>query len=103
MFSLMGNETRDIVNDEQLVICLRWVDKNVETHEEFIRLRPLSSVNAENIFLILQGVLLSLELCLFEGKAPCYVGAARMIGAKNGALKILQCLNPKVFVVHCST
>lgn len=90
MLSLMANETGDIVNAEQLVICLRWVDKNLETHEEFIRLHTLSSVNAENVFLILQGGLLSLELCLFEGKVQCYAGAATIMGAKMVFQKYLR-------------
>ena len=90
MLSLMANETGDIVNAEQLVICLRWVDKNLETDEKFIRLHTLSSVNAENVFLILQGGLLSLELCLFEGKVQCYAGAATIMGAKMVFQKYLR-------------
>ena len=50
MFSLIADETADIANTEQLVICLRWADKNLENHEEFVRVYPLSSANVEDIF-----------------------------------------------------
>ena len=36
--SLMVDETTDISNKEQLVICIRWVDKSLQPHEEFIGL-----------------------------------------------------------------
>ena len=71
MFSLMANETADIANTEQLVICLRWVDKNLENHEKSIGLHPLSSANAEKIFLMLLVILLRLGLSPFEWKEQC--------------------------------
>ena len=35
-FSLMVDETTDIANKEQLVVCLSWVDSHLEAHEDFI-------------------------------------------------------------------
>ena len=36
-------------NTEQLVFCLRYVDEDVTTHEEFIGLYHMDSTTAENI------------------------------------------------------
>ena len=33
-FSLMADETRDVSNGEQLVICLRWGSENYEVFED---------------------------------------------------------------------
>ena len=48
-YSIMADETSDSANAEQLVICLRWVDKNLETHEDFLGLYSLSDVRADTI------------------------------------------------------
>ena len=37
-FSIMVDETTDVVNTEQLVFCIWHVDDNLATHEEFIRM-----------------------------------------------------------------
>ena len=41
--SLMVDETTDISNKEQLVVCIRWVDKGLQPHEEFIGLYHVES------------------------------------------------------------
>ena len=35
-FCIMSDETRDISNTEQAVICLRYVDRNFEAKEQFL-------------------------------------------------------------------
>lgn len=34
MYSLMMDETTDVNNKEQLVLCLRWVDREFVPHED---------------------------------------------------------------------
>lgn len=36
-FSIICDEYTDIGNKEQLTICIRWVDKELEAHEDFFR------------------------------------------------------------------
>ena len=38
MFAIMADECVDISNREQLSICFRWVDSDLEVHEEFVGL-----------------------------------------------------------------
>ena len=35
-FSIICDEFTDISNKEQLNICIRWVDKELEAHEDFL-------------------------------------------------------------------
>ena len=35
-FSIICDEYTDISNKEQVTICIRWVDKELETHEDFL-------------------------------------------------------------------
>ena len=37
-FTIMADETTDISNREQLVVCIRWTDSDLEVHEDFIGL-----------------------------------------------------------------
>ena len=34
-YAIMVDETTDISNDEQVVLCLCWVDEAFDVHEEF--------------------------------------------------------------------
>jgi len=36
IFSIMVDETTDISNKEQVVICFRWVDKQLEAHNNVL-------------------------------------------------------------------
>ena len=51
----MAGECADVTNEEQLVICLRWVDENLQVHEDFVGLHPLSDTKADKLFLIPSG------------------------------------------------
>lgn len=35
-YAFMGDETTDCSNHEQFVVCLRWVDDDLQVHEDFI-------------------------------------------------------------------
>ena len=50
----MADETTDVSNNEQLIICIRWVDKDLEVHEEFIGVYPIENTKAEAIFTVLK-------------------------------------------------
>ena len=40
-FTMMWDEATDVKNVPQLVVCLRWVDENLNAHDEFIGLKCL--------------------------------------------------------------
>ena len=49
MFTLMAHETADVANIEQLVICMRWVDEQLNVHEAFTGLHPIPDTTANTI------------------------------------------------------
>ena len=61
-YSIMADETTDIINKEQFVICIRWVDNDLNANEDFIGLHELSVTNAETLAFILKDVVLRLRL-----------------------------------------
>ena len=53
----MADECADKANEEQLVICFRWVDVDFEIHEDFIGLHPLPNTKADSIVKIILDVI----------------------------------------------
>ena len=45
----MADETADVPNKEQVVICIRWVDSNFTVHEDFVGLRSVARTTADEI------------------------------------------------------
>ena len=49
IFAVLADETRDITNQEQLAICIRWVDAKFDIHEDLIGLVQLDTTTADSI------------------------------------------------------
>ena len=62
-------------NIEQLVMCLRWVDDNLEIHEDFIGLFPLDIENSETMLSVIKDAILRMNLKLSDARDQCYDGA----------------------------
>ena len=100
-FTIMVDETVDLSNKEQMVFCLRYVDDNLEVHEEFIGLYNLDSTSAEFIFSTIKAVLLRMNLRIENCRGQCYDGASNMSGVKSGvAVKITQ-IEHRALYTHC--
>ena len=54
IYTIMTDETADVSNTEQLVICFRWVDDNLSIHEDFIGLHPMARTDADSIVQVLK-------------------------------------------------
>ena len=44
-FTIMADETADVSNKEQLVICIWWVEDCFVKHEDFIGIHPLERIH----------------------------------------------------------
>ena len=71
-------------NTEQLVLCLRFVDDQLVSHEEFIGLHSMYDTTAERITRTIEDILLRLSLPLENCRGQCYDGASSMAGCKTG-------------------
>ena len=100
-FTIMVDETTDVSNVEQVVICLRWVSEKFEVLEDFIGLYEVASTAAENIYATITDVLLRLNLAISKVRGQCYDGAATMSGAKSGVVTRLNAAEPRAVFTHC--
>ena len=57
-YSIMADEITDIINEEQFVICIPWVDNDLNGNKDFVGLHELTVTNAEALSLILKDVVL---------------------------------------------
>ena len=90
----MVDETTDISNRKQVVVCIRWMDNSFEAHEEFITLEMTCRI-------VIKGVLNDHNLSVSKLRGQCYDGAATMAGAKAGVAKKLLDEEPRAVYAHC--
>ena len=97
----MVDETTVLSNTEQMVLCLRHVDDDLNVHGELIGLYSLESTSAENIMLTIQDILLRLNLSINNCRGQCYDGASNMSGIRSGVATKVSSLEPRALYTHC--
>ena len=100
-FTVMVDETADVSNMEQVVICLRWVSEDFNIQEEFIGLYEVTSTRADIIYAAITDVLQRLNLALSKVRGQCYDGAAAMCGTKSGVVTRMYKVEPRAVFTHC--
>ena len=100
-YSIMVDECTDSSNQEQGVIVLRWVDDQLQPHEEFIGLYAIPSIDSAMLVSIIKDTLVRLNLSLTKLRGQCYDGASSMRGARTGVAKQLQEIEPRAIYLHC--
>ena len=100
-FSLICDEYTDISNKEQLTLCLRWFDSDLEAHEDFVGFYQIPNIGADIITLVIQDALIRLPLSIDKCRGQCYDGANNMFGKKTGVATRIQELQPKAYPTHC--
>ena len=63
-YLIMCNEATDVKNISELVVCLRWVDNEMEVHDVFIGLKNMPNIDADLIVRELEVVLWRMHLKL---------------------------------------
>ena len=53
-FSIIADEYTDINNQEQLTICLRWVDDTLEAHEDFLGLYLIPDIASDIVVSVIK-------------------------------------------------
>ena len=100
-FSLIVDETTDISVKEQVSICLRYVSKPYEVHEDFVGFYETSLTDAATLEKIIEDVLMRLNISLKNCRGQCYDGASCMAGRLSGVQARLLEKCDKAIYVHC--
>ena len=95
-FSILGDETRDVSNQEQLALVFRFIDKNQKIREEFIKfVRCGQGLDGQAIAKVILDAVEELGLSMENCRAQGYDGAGSMAGCKKGTATRIQNLYPK--------
>ena len=76
----MADKCADVINKEQLVICLRWVDENLQVHEDFLGLHPLIDTKADSIVKVIFDTIQRMGLKTENARGQCFDGVSTMAG-----------------------
>ena len=61
-FSILADETRDLSNHEQMVVCLRWVSDEYEVFEDLVGLIRLDNITSDTLYSVLKDTIVHLGL-----------------------------------------
>ena len=100
-YGLIVDGTQDISKKEQISICLRYVDKDLLPHEEFVGLYDPPSTTGAILAECIFDVLLRLQLPVSLLRGQSYDGASNMSGQYNGCQAIIAERQPLALYVHC--
>ena len=100
-FTIMADETAEVSNKEQLVICIRRVDDFFVIHEDFIEMHPLERTNADQVVAILKNALLRINLNIQRVRWHFYDRAATKASEKIGVATAIKTINEKSLYTHC--
>ena len=89
-YSIMADEITNIINEQQFVICIRWVDNDLNANEDFIGLYELSVTNTETLGFILKDVVLLLGLDPKRLRGQCHDGCSTMMGKTTGVAATIK-------------
>lgn len=97
----MPKEVTDSSNNEQLVVCNKWVDNNFEAHEDFIWIHAEENIKSDTFVTVLKDILIGLNNSLSNCRDQCYDGASNMTGTKRDVEIQIQSESLWAFLTHC--
>ena len=79
-FSPMCDEATYVAYTSQLVVCIQWVDDNLNANYEFIGLKEFSCTHANSIVFLLKEVLQRMHfLKIQQCRGQCYEGCSKCL------------------------
>ena len=100
-YGLTADGTTDISADDQFSCCLQYVDKDLETHCDFLGFYNCPDTTAETLFTSLKDILLRLNIPIAHLQGYCFDGASNMSGRVSGVQARLKEASPHSLYVHC--
>ena len=100
-YTVVVDETTDVSNSKQVVICLRWVDVDFQVHEDFVGMYKMPTTDAATLYSVIMDVPQRLNLPVCKARGQCYDGAAAMAGVRSGVAARILCEEKRAVFTHC--
>jgi len=100
-FAILADESSDVYQNEQLALCLRYVNKKGSVVERFLGVVHVENTTALTLKTAIENLLMehSLSLSMVHGQG--YDGASNMKGYANGLKKLIMDNCPSTYYVNC--
>ena len=89
-FSIMVDESSDVSKREQVAFCVRSVDEDLHSHEDFIGLYEMEKTDATTMDNVIRDIFLRLSLDKAKLHGQCYDGCSTMMGRKKGVATLIK-------------
>ena len=96
----MADECTDVANKEQFTICIRWVDGDLQDHEDFIGLYEVD-ISADVLVDKIRDALVRMHVNISKCRGQCYDGASNMRGSRNGVAAQICSEEKRAIYTHC--
>ena len=104
IYSLMADESPDISKKEQMPVSLRYVNKQGEILEEFLKfVHCENGTSAEAITEGITNLVQEVGLDIQNVRGQGYDGASNMSGEVTGVARRITDINPLAIYVHCGS
>ncbi|XP_042208920.1 zinc finger MYM-type protein 1-like isoform X2 [Homarus americanus] len=100
-FSILADRITDHSNKEHLVVCVRWVDDKLKTHEEFIGFKALENVDASTMTAVIKDLLIQMNLSLEHARGQCYDGHTPTMGEMKSVSELIKHCEPRCLYYDC--
>lgn len=100
-YAILADESSDISHKEQLVVCLRYVDKLGRVCERFLAVVHVAGTSSLQLKTAIQSLLTSHHLTLTQIRGQGYDGASNMKGEVKGLKTLIMKESPSAYYVHC--
>lgn len=100
-FAILADESSDVYQQEQLALCLRYVDKKGRVVERFLGIVQVENTSSLTLKSAIESLLASQSLSFSRVRGQGYDGASNMKGHVNGLKKLIMDECPSAYYVHC--
>jgi hypothetical protein len=100
-FAILVDESSDSYLQEQLALCLRFVNKKGQPVERLLGIVNVEDTTSLTLKQAIQSLLLKHQLPLSKIRGQGYDEASNMKGHANGLKKLIMEDSPTAYYVHC--
>ncbi|XP_048566553.1 zinc finger MYM-type protein 1-like [Triticum urartu] len=100
-FAVLADESSDMYQNEQLAVCLRYVDKKGRTVVRFLGLAHVEDTSSLTLKAAIEDMLMAYNFSFVMVRGQGYDGASNMKGNANGMKKLIMDESPYAYYVHC--
>ena len=101
-FTIMIDETTDVINKEQCVLVMRWVHDTLEVNEDFIGLYEINDTDRIcHTYQSNQGRIVATGFVMRNIRGQGYDRASAMTGHQSGVAKCIKYIEPIAVLTNC--